>query len=553
MFSYPTCTTLYLLVRVPSCFGPQQLARSAPAAVLSGKRSARAHGTSHPTHRTVCQPLSRWSERFSHCSRCIPCAPVTAWPQVTPRMPPRKRSASAPPQRPEGDAPAPARSPATTQTLDGELLELRNGKGYDSADEEDGPGQVLEGEELIGVDEKAPAAEPTPPAQPARPADAPPSPARPSPLRSQAVATGAPQATKKLTEAQQRKLADEKKWSSLKTDNTETRRYARPDFRPFKTGTEPDGFVADPSYLKGGLRPGLETELTYKTHPALFVAAMGWDRTAFDFMKESTNQYAAGKGAGADDFWCEFKPFSLEEIVNGCGFVLRNGVAPSPQVDFVFNDPAQSFVFGDARARKAWPGDKCGGSARRWVQFRSFLHLQSPSAETWKKTDPKTGKFVPLPYGAGAGPLRKCEPFLSYWRYNWQRCYLPGRDLSLDEETQSFKGRDSKVTRIKFKKEGDGYQADVLCEDGYTYTFWFRCDLPPRPVPKDVSDRDDRCSWLAEQLPGQWYRIWMDNLFTSWKFGEMLTVRQCLFGGTCQTADWRGLHSAVVQSEVRVR
>jgi len=105
------------------------------------------------------------------------------------------------------------------------------------------------------------------------------------------------------------------------------------------------------------------------------------------------------------------------------------------------------------------------------------------------------------------------------------------------------------VTRIKYKKEGDGFQCDCICEDGYCFTFWFRCDDAPRAVPKDVSDRDDRCAWLVEQLPGAWYHLWMDNLFTSYKFGTMLAERMCLFGGTCQTADWRGLHNAVIQKE----
>ena len=43
---------------------------------------------------------------------------------------------------------------------------------------------------------------------------------------------------------------------------------------------------------------------------------------------------------------------------------------------------------------------------------------------------------------------------------------------------------------------------------------------------------------------------YVDNLFTSWKFGEMLAARKCLFAGTCQTADWRGLHSDVIQKAV---
>ena len=138
---------------------------------------------------------------------------------------------------------------------------------------------------------------------------------------------------------------------------------------------------------------------------------------------------------------------------------------------------------------------------------------------------------------------------LSYCRGKWQANWLPGMNLSLDEMTMGFKGRSALVTRIKYKKEGDGFQCDAICEDGYCFTFWFRCDLPPRPAPKDVSERDNRCAWLVEQLPGKWYHLWMDNLFTSWKLGEMLAVRQCLFGGTCQTADWRGLHSKVIQKQ----
>jgi len=42
----------------------------------------------------------------------------------------------------------------------------------------------------------------------------------------------------------------------------------------------------------------------------------------------------------------------------------------------------------------------------------------------------------------------------------------------------------------------------------------------------------------------------MDNLFTSWKFGEILAKKQCLFAGTCTVQDWRGLHRDVVQKEV---
>ena len=141
---------------------------------------------------------------------------------------------------------------------------------------------------------------------------------------------------------------------------------------------------------------------------------------------------------------------------------------------------------------------------------------------------------------------------LSYCRGKWTTGWRPGKSLSLDEETAGCKARCALVTRIKTsqKKEGDGFQFDAICEDGYTISFWARCDVLPCAQPKDVSPRDTRCAWLVEQLPGAWYHMWMDNLYTSWKFGEMLAARQCLFGGTMRNEDWRGIHKAVVQKVV---
>jgi hypothetical protein len=55
------------------------------------------------------------------------------------------------------------------------------------------------------------------------------------------------------------------------------------------------------------------------------------------------------------------------------------------------------------------------------------------------------------------------------------------------------KDRCAFVTRIKHKKEGDGFQCDAIAEDGYTITFWFRCDKLPCTPEAGVSDRDTRC------------------------------------------------------------
>jgi hypothetical protein len=96
--------------------------------------------------------------------------------------------------------------------------------------------------------------------------------------------------------------------------------------------------------------------------------------------------------------------------MSGCGLLLRAGVAPTPQMELLFRDPDSSFVFGDVRAKQAFPGKAkgCGGSARRFVQFCSFLHIQNWNEREWKMTDEK-GVFDKN----RAGPMAKCEPMLS--------------------------------------------------------------------------------------------------------------------------------------------
>ena len=574
----------------------------------------------------------------------------------------------APKKKGRKTAAAPAAAPAVAYGPEdaNELDKLPDDKAYESLGEDDAPPRdVLEEEDLLGLPEDAHEEKPAEqPAQPPTAAAAAPAPQvasyhvtlpaevtvgqqfqsrtpdgqvvqlqvppgaqggqtlqvnytpQPTPIAAPAAqgtaamakkaATGATAATKKLTEAQQRAKASDAKWTAIDIGELESGALAfgRPEFKPYKPGTAPDGFVADATYEKGGSRPGLGRPPN--THPAVYVAGQGFDKTTFEQLESATNGYAAALGAGSKKYWAEYKPFDTEEIMAGCGLILRAGVAPTPEMELLFRDPDSSFVFGDSRAKKVFPGTGCGGSARRFVQFRSFLHIQSHSPFDWKgaNVNEKAGEveLTKLDWKT-AGPLKKCEPLLSYCRLKWEHRWLPGMNLSLDEMTLGFKGRSALATRIKYKREGDGFQCDCLCEDGYCYTFWFRCDNPPRTVPKDVSDRDNRqapqapnshlqaftlftaftfiltsdqnraiadcqtstgtaalrhphvwymhahrCAWLLERLPGMWYRVWMDNLFTSWKFGEMCAQRSVLFAGTCQLADWRGMHSAVCRS-----
>ena len=106
------------------------------------------------------------------------------------------------------------------------------------------------------------------------PTPAPPNPtaAAPAPAAGAKKATGAKDAAKQLTAAQQRAKAEDAKWKAIDVNALESDAlsFGRPDFSPYKPGGAPDGFVADRSFDEGGPRPG--HKFTPDTHPAHYVA-----------------------------------------------------------------------------------------------------------------------------------------------------------------------------------------------------------------------------------------------------------------------------------------
>jgi hypothetical protein len=76
-----------------------------------------------------------------------------------------------------------------------------------------------------------------------------------------------------------------------------------------------------------------------------------------------------------------------------------------------------------------------------------------------------------------------------------------GKHLSCDEQTIRFQGRHQDKQQISYKKEGDGFQADCICESGYTYTFYFRNVPAPRKyLMKKCSPLHSRVLFLFDQL-----------------------------------------------------
>ena len=65
--------------------------------------------------------------------------------------------------------------------------------------------------------------------------------------------------------------------------------------------------------------------------------------------------------------------------------------------------------------------------------------------------------------------LFKVRNFLNYLLENFKKCWTPGKLFSIYEQTVGFQGRHTDKLRVSFKKIGDGFMCDAICDNGYTF------------------------------------------------------------------------------------
>lgn len=236
----------------------------------------------------------------------------------------------------------------------------------------------------------------------------------------------------------------------------------------------------------------------------------------------NTNRYACFLGAGGDR-WPHFKPATLHEIDILLALLLRNGLSPTPTIELMFSDPSKCFVWGDERVRNLIP-------YRRFKELRSLFHIQDPT------TQPD-------------GPLHKLNPMLQRTRERCERLWIVGPNVALDEQTIPFKGRCSLKQRIKYKREGDGFLCDALCDAGYTFTFQFRVETVKELEPS-FSTLHNRCLGLLMKLPHPYTHVYMDNLYPSVKWASILRRKyKVLICGVIRKGG-RGVPVEVMQTEI---
>ena len=128
--------------------------------------------------------------------------------------------------------------------------------------------------------------------------------------------------------------------------------------------------------------------------------------------------------------------------------------------------------------------------------------------------------------------------------------------MSGDEQTIGFKGNHIDKLRINYKKEGDGFQVDAICDaskgtSGFTYCFYPR----NMPVPKKYADRGcgqlhSRMLFFFDMFKDKWHVVGMDNLYLFLRFCREAYVgkNQVLSHGVTRKKN-RGLPACVIQEE----
>ena len=246
-----------------------------------------------------------------------------------------------------------------------------------------------------------------------------------------------------------------------------------------------------------------------------------------------TNMKAMSLGAGVPGgVYPNFKSFSYQEIEHFIGLYVIQGLNPSPRIEMKFSSQQTDPLQGSDLCFHAFGED----AIRRHKQFKAFFTIQNPQNQ---------------PPERKSRPLYKVDQLLKHTQVVSMSAWRLGRDISGDEQTIGFQGHHADKRRITYKNEGDGFQANALCEAGYTWTFYFRNQPAPRDwVQKGYSPLHARILGMFDQLEEEYHNCWFDNLYLSAKFAKASFThdKKIRISGPTRKSG-RGLPKCVIQEE----
>jgi Transposase IS4/SAP domain len=230
----------------------------------------------------------------------------------------------------------------------------------------------------------------------------------------------------------------------------------------------------------------------------------------------------------------DWKPFTVTEIKKFIGLYILQGLSPSPQVKMKFKPQSIDAINGSDLCSSVF-GEN---AEKRHKQFKSFFAVQNP--------------LLPVP-SKTTHPNWKVDPFLAWVQTISMEAWDVGSHLSGDEQTIGFKGNHADKQRISYKKEGDGFLADAIAEDGYTYTFFFRnMPAPKKYIDMKLSPLHARVLFMFNTLKEKHCTIGLDNLYISARFvREAFISKSAVMVHGVARKSGRGLPKYVIQEEIK--
>ena len=276
-----------------------------------------------------------------------------------------------------------------------------------------------------------------------------------------------------------------------------------------------------------------DNNLSTTSPPLAWLEALRPPKT-FEVWTNYTNTKAVMQGMGpGGNKYPKFTPFSTEEIARFIGLYTLQGICPSTQIHHKFESSRKDPAGGNNLCHRVFGGSHSNAHSRL-KEFKCALAVQNP---------------LLMPPSAAASPTFKVDPLLRMLQINSQNAYDMGQQLAGDEQTCGFQGRSVFKLRITYKREGDGFQCDALCLDGYTYCFYFRQSPPPAKwTEQGFGSLHARSLALLEQLPCDWHRVTFDNLYISAKFVKAAYKIKVLVSGIARKG-MRGVPKCVHQAD----
>jgi len=255
---------------------------------------------------------------------------------------------------------------------------------------------------------------------------------------------------------------------------------------------------------------------------------------SFELLTKWTNLKATLANAGQEKgLYPEFRPFTVREVRQHLGLYVFQGVAPCPQIQKRFKPQRVDKVHGNDFIYSSFGPN----AERRHRHFKAFFASQDPAI------DPPARMLF---------PNWKVRPMLTWLNFICSSLWLLGLAFSVDEMTMRFKGKHADKRRITYKNEGDGFQADALCQDGYTYQVYMRNDpAPSKYLNQGLSPLHSRVMALFDSVDDEYHQCAMDNLYNSAAFCRAAYHhdKKVLCHGVARKGG-RGIPDSVLQAEV---